>query len=287
MESFDPIGGWREWYRIPAGQRVVTDKTEDAECSPAYKLGLRRGCQRRAADGRDVQRHSASSRRCSARPRADRALSRREAPHLRHRPRPGVLGPRHGAGHRRADAGANYGFRSLIQEVVASEAFHRHDRQDGGLGGREQTTSQRRVIPLNPVSRRQCLRACGVALALPFLEGLLPAGRAAPRSPTQRGDAWWPSISAWVSCRAEFHPHEGRPRLRTDEVPRRPPGFPRPVHRDLRHVASRRGWRASRRAIVPDRRAASGQPELQEQRSRWTSSRPRRSGCRRALPVSC
>ncbi len=36
--------------------------------------------------------------------------------------------------------------------------------------------------PLNSVTRRQCLRACGVALALPFLEGLLPAGvMAAPQ----------------------------------------------------------------------------------------------------------
>ncbi|HEY2572776.1 MAG TPA: hypothetical protein VGH65_01865, partial [Verrucomicrobiaceae bacterium] len=29
------------------------------------------------------------------------------------------------------------------------------------------------------ITRRQCLRACGVALALPFLEGLQPAAAAA------------------------------------------------------------------------------------------------------------
>src|SRR5947209_3972979 len=32
----------------------------------------------------------------------------------------------------------------------------------------------------NSLSRRQCLRACGVVLALPFLEGLVPAAARGP-----------------------------------------------------------------------------------------------------------
>lgn len=39
---------------------------------------------------------------------------------------------------------------------------------------------------LNSITRRQCLRACGVALALPFLEGLLPAAAIAQTQSRRR-----------------------------------------------------------------------------------------------------
>src|SRR3954463_15088032 len=38
---------------------------------------------------------------------------------------------------------------------------------------------------MDSITRRKCLRACGVALALPFLEGLAPAAVGGPR-PTRR-----------------------------------------------------------------------------------------------------
>src|SRR5207244_668865 len=42
LESFDPIGGWREKYRIPTTmQMAVEDRKKDPKAGPlAYKLGL-------------------------------------------------------------------------------------------------------------------------------------------------------------------------------------------------------------------------------------------------------
>ena len=40
LESFDAIGGWREWYRIPTGEAFVLDQRKKAEWPVTYKRGL-------------------------------------------------------------------------------------------------------------------------------------------------------------------------------------------------------------------------------------------------------
>src|SRR5207248_1308176 len=40
LESFDAIGGWREWYRIPAGDGLVLDPKKKEQWPTTYKRGL-------------------------------------------------------------------------------------------------------------------------------------------------------------------------------------------------------------------------------------------------------
>src|SRR5207248_8586661 len=40
LESFDAIGGWREWYRIPLGNGLVLDAKHKDQWPPTYKRGL-------------------------------------------------------------------------------------------------------------------------------------------------------------------------------------------------------------------------------------------------------
>ena len=113
------------------------------------------------------------------------------------------------------------------------------------------------------VTRRHFLRASGVSVALPFLAGLSRPVIGAEPEVRRR----FVAINLGLGFLAShFTPDEGRPRLRAHEVPAAPPGFSLPVHGHLRHLASERRWRPSCRAVVSHRRAASGQPELQEQR---------------------
>jgi len=123
LESFDPIGGWRDRYRIPIPGQAATDPRTAADGRPAYKLGLPVDAtgtlptgesfdgirQFKALLKRDPQRVA----RCATEKLLTYGLGRGMGFSDRPAIRDIVERTRTG----------NYGFRSLVREVAASEAF--------------------------------------------------------------------------------------------------------------------------------------------------------------------
>ena len=126
LESFDAIGGWREWYRIPTGEALALDRrqeggmaghVQDADCRSIRPGRCRPG--RRSGT-------SASSRRCSSvTPSGLRAASPRSCSPT---DSAAAWDSRTAKPSRRSSRGpgrSDYGLQSLIQEIAASEAFAR------------------------------------------------------------------------------------------------------------------------------------------------------------------
>jgi hypothetical protein len=125
LESFDPIGGWRDSYRIPAGQRVAVEKPRKGDQPIAYKRGPPVDCAGKLPSGEafnGIREFKALLKRDPE--RVARCLSEKLLTY--------GLGRGLGFSDRATVQSVvertrekNYGFRSLIQEVVASEAFRR------------------------------------------------------------------------------------------------------------------------------------------------------------------
>ncbi|HEY2572777.1 MAG TPA: DUF1592 domain-containing protein, partial [Verrucomicrobiaceae bacterium] len=125
LESFDPIGGWRQRYRIPAGSAKVGDRDEQENEPPAYKLGLPVDASGSLPTGETFNGI-----------REFKALLQREPERVARGVAEKLLTYGLGRGLGFSDRatvqnivdrtkGDHYGFRSLVQEVVASEAFSR------------------------------------------------------------------------------------------------------------------------------------------------------------------
>jgi hypothetical protein len=125
LESFDAIGGWREWYRIPTGEALDLDKKRKEDWPLTYKRGLPVDSTGKLPTGEafcDIRELKAILKRDPD--RIARCLAEKLLIY--------ALG--RGLGFSDRDTvetivaqvrPANYGFRSLIQEVTASEAFVR------------------------------------------------------------------------------------------------------------------------------------------------------------------
>lgn len=127
LESFDPIGGWRERYRIPTGVAKLPDAPEENEpnAPPAYKLGL-------PVDATGILLTGESFNGI----REFKTLIKRDPERVAQSVAEKLLTYGLGRGIGFSDRTTvqdivertrekNYGFRSLVQEVVASEAFAR------------------------------------------------------------------------------------------------------------------------------------------------------------------
>jgi hypothetical protein len=126
LESFDPIGGWRDSYRIPSGVKAaVPEKTRKEDRPRAYKLGPPVDSAGRLATGETFNGI-----------RDLKALLKRDPERIARCVTEKLLTYGLGRGLGFSDRATvqavvertrdkNYGFRSLIQEVVASEAFRR------------------------------------------------------------------------------------------------------------------------------------------------------------------
>jgi hypothetical protein len=125
LESFDAIGGWRERYRIPLGTDVVLDAKKKEEWPATYKPGLPVDCTGELPTGETFQDI-----------RELKTILKRDpdriAACLAEKLLTYGLGRGLGFSDRETIAAIvgevkkkNYGFRSLIQEVAASEAFVR------------------------------------------------------------------------------------------------------------------------------------------------------------------
>jgi hypothetical protein len=123
LESFDAIGGWRDRYRIPAGAKPVVDNPKQKPTQILYKVGLPVDPAGRLPSGesfagirdlkallkRDPDRVAG----CLAEKLLTYSLGRGLGFSDRAMVRSVVAGTRD----------KNFGFRSLIHEVVASDAF--------------------------------------------------------------------------------------------------------------------------------------------------------------------
>jgi hypothetical protein len=125
LESFDAIGGWRERYRIPLGTDVVLDSKRKEQWPATYKLGLPVDCSGKLPTGETFQDI-----------RELKALLKRDPERITGCVAEKLLtfGLGRGVGFSDRDTieaivaharQKNYGLRSLIQEVAASEAFVR------------------------------------------------------------------------------------------------------------------------------------------------------------------
>lgn len=127
LESFDPIGGWRERYRIPTGVTKPADAPEENEpnAPPAYKLGLPVDSTGSLLTGESFNGI-----------REFKALVKRDPERVARSVAEKLLTYGLGRGIGFSDRATvrgivertrekNFGFRSLVQEVVASEAFGR------------------------------------------------------------------------------------------------------------------------------------------------------------------
>ena len=123
LESFDAIGGWRQSYRIPIGQRPALDPKTKEHWPATYKRGLSVDSTGHLPTGeafQDIREFKALLKRdpdAIARCLAEKLLTY-------------ALGRGLGFSDRETIESIaaqvrqqNYGFRSLIQEVAASEAF--------------------------------------------------------------------------------------------------------------------------------------------------------------------
>src|SRR4051812_5444183 len=125
LESFDAIGGWRQWYRIPAAEGLVLDPKKKEEWPITYKRGLPVDSTGKLPTGETFQ----NIRECKALLKRDPdRIARCIAEKLL------VYGLGRGLGfsdRKTVEAivtqvrQKNYGLRSLMQEVAASEAFAR------------------------------------------------------------------------------------------------------------------------------------------------------------------
>jgi hypothetical protein len=125
LESFDAIGGWRQWYRIPAADGLVLDPKKKEEWPITYKRGLPVDSTGKLPTGETFQ----NIRECKALLKRDPdRIARCIAEKLL------VYGLGRGLGfsdRKTVEAivtqvrQKNYGLRSLMQEVAASEAFAR------------------------------------------------------------------------------------------------------------------------------------------------------------------
>jgi hypothetical protein len=127
LESFDPIGGWRERYHIPTGVAKPADAPEENEpnAPPAYKLGLPVDTTGTLLTGESFNGI-----------REFKSLLKRDPERVARSVAEKLLTYGLGRGIGFSDRATvreivertrekNYGFRSLVQEVVASEAFRR------------------------------------------------------------------------------------------------------------------------------------------------------------------
>jgi hypothetical protein len=125
LESFDAIGGWREHYRIPVGDGTALDPKRKDQWPVTYKRGMSVDCTGNLPTGEafaDIRELKALLKRDPD--RVARCLAEKLLIY--------ALGRGLGFSDRQAvEAIAsrvreqNYGFRSLLQEVVASESFIR------------------------------------------------------------------------------------------------------------------------------------------------------------------
>ncbi len=122
LESFDPIGGWRERYRIPGAIAKIAEDGDEREAPPAYKLGLPVDAAGRLPTGEsfnDVREFKALLKRDPkrvARSVAEKLLTYALGRGLGFSDRTMVQGIVERAREK------NYGLRSLVQEVAASVA---------------------------------------------------------------------------------------------------------------------------------------------------------------------
>ncbi len=126
LENFDPIGGWREWYRIPGAiEKVAEDKPRKEVAGPTYKKGLPVDATGKLLTGEPFNDI-----------REFKALVKRDPERVARCVAEKLLTYGLGRGMGFSDRATvqsiveqtrpkNYGFRSLVQEVVASEAFRR------------------------------------------------------------------------------------------------------------------------------------------------------------------
>jgi hypothetical protein len=123
LESFDAIGGWREYYRIPIGEAAALDAKKKEQWPATYKPGLPVDCTGQLPTGEAFQEI-----------REFKALLRRNPDRIARCLAEKLLTYALGRGLGFSDRETvdaivakvrdqKYGFRSLIQEVVASEAF--------------------------------------------------------------------------------------------------------------------------------------------------------------------
>jgi len=125
MESFDAIGGWRERYRIPLGTELALDPKKKEEWPATYRLGLPVDSTGKLPTGeafRDIRELKAHLKRNPA--KIARCIAEKLLTY--------GLGRGLGFSDRQALEAIvtqarqkNYGFRSLIGEVAASDAFVR------------------------------------------------------------------------------------------------------------------------------------------------------------------
>jgi hypothetical protein len=123
LESFDAIGGWREWYRIPVGDAGLLDPKKKEQWPATYKRGLPVDSTGHLPTGeafKDIREFKALLQRDPD--RIARCLAEKLLTY--------AIGRGLGFSDRVTidDIAAqvrdkHYGFRSLIQEVVASQAF--------------------------------------------------------------------------------------------------------------------------------------------------------------------
>jgi hypothetical protein len=125
LESFDPIGGWRERYRILGAATEVADTPEELGGPPVYELGLPVDTSGALSTGETF-----------AGIREFKTFLRRDSERVARGVTEKLLAYGLGRGLGFSDratlreiveraAEKNYGFRSLIKEVVVSEAFIR------------------------------------------------------------------------------------------------------------------------------------------------------------------
>lgn len=125
LESFDPIGGWREHYRIPTAVAKIADPSDEQDGPPAYKSGLPVDATGTLPTGETFNGI-----------REFKALLKRDSERVARGVTEKLLTYGLGRGLGFSDRATvqhivertrekNYGLRSLVQEVVASEAFCR------------------------------------------------------------------------------------------------------------------------------------------------------------------
>ena len=125
LESFDAIGGWREWYRIPTGEALALDRRQKEEWPVTYKRGLPVDSTGTLPTGeafRDIREFKALLKRDPE--RISRCIAEKLLTY--------GLGRGLGFSDRETVAAIvartrpqHYGLQSLIREIAASEAFAR------------------------------------------------------------------------------------------------------------------------------------------------------------------
>jgi hypothetical protein len=125
LESFDAIGGWRERYRIPTDAALVLDEKHKEQWPATYKQGLPVDSTGKLPSGesfQDIREFKALLKRDPE--RITRCIAEKLLTY--------ALGRGLGFSDRQTldsivqkTSAKRYGFRSLIQEVAASEAFER------------------------------------------------------------------------------------------------------------------------------------------------------------------